>query len=40
MEGALRMISDLEYDIRVLILYGFAMESQMFGSLVAAASAR
>src|SRR5262245_33449835 len=29
------MISDLEYHIRVLILYGFAMESQMAGSLVA-----
>src|SRR5262245_12803102 len=29
------MLSDLEYHIRVLILYGFAMESQMSGSLVA-----
>jgi len=25
------MISDLEYHIRVLIIYGFAMESQMSG---------
>jgi AhpD family alkylhydroperoxidase len=31
----LRMISDLEYHIRVLILYRFAMESQMSRSLVA-----
>jgi hypothetical protein len=28
-------MSDLEYHIRVLILYGFAMEGHMAGSLVA-----
>jgi len=29
------MMSDLEYHVRVLILYGFAMEGHMAGSLVA-----